>query len=476
MPDCPGCGEEFSLQQNFCRHCGEDVSEFVRSSTESGGSAPGADRSGPTPEQRVEQAAGSFSETVLTRDDRLNDHRIVDYLSPTERLEYLFWHQYKGLRISYTDGSEETPHHDSTTDGNRFLLVSDRRVCYVAGLDSHDEHRVFGYDELTDVEPTSNLFTQWLTLVDDSGVRYRFAETGTHASDIEPAAEYIQERIDESESARTPRRAAEQHAEGSPTERTQKQASQQRAEQSPAEPHAEQSPAEEPRRPSSEPHAEQSATEQQAKQSTADRHAEQSTAEQRETDAGSRSRPGLEPALVSHVRRGRSLRETIEDSRQEIQRLHDEIDSLRSGLERADGLVDDGEFETAERRLTELASRLETARETASRYGLDDLQTEVSRLEQRRQNRLAELEDRQRRYRPLRDEAKSIRSSLDHTQTLVDRGELEKAESRLTALQSDLSMAIDAASQYQFDDLEDELTTLEQRCEDSLGEITDRGE
>ena len=116
-------------------------------------------------------------------------------LNPGEHLEYLLWHQSKGLRIIHPNGEEETPHHNSTT-GCRFLLITDQRLCYLAGLENRDVQQSFGYDQLTDVEVTDNTFTFWITFTTTDGTKYRFAETGTHWEDVEPAAVYIQEQIE----------------------------------------------------------------------------------------------------------------------------------------------------------------------------------------------------------------------------------------------------------------------------------------
>lgn len=150
----------------------------------------------PTPEERVQQAKGSFSKKALTKQSgRLSEQRVVDYLNPGEHLEYLLWHQSKGLRIIHPNGEEETPHHNSTT-GCRFLLITDQRLCYLAGLENRDVQQNFGYYQLTDVEATDNTLTQWITFTTTDGTKYRFAETGTHWEDVEPAAVYIQEQIE----------------------------------------------------------------------------------------------------------------------------------------------------------------------------------------------------------------------------------------------------------------------------------------
>jgi len=143
-----------------------------------------------SPQQIVQNANGSFSTKVLTKTrGRLVDQPLIDYLSPHEKLEYVFWHRNKGFRITYPDGSEETPHHD-TSQGARFLLVTDSRICYVAGLDNQDESMTFTYDEIDAViEPTTLRKNLKFTTVD--GTDYKFSEIGTHADDVSSAIKYI---------------------------------------------------------------------------------------------------------------------------------------------------------------------------------------------------------------------------------------------------------------------------------------------
>lgn len=160
---------------------------------------PSGSGRGPTPSERVARAEGSFSESTLTKtggliDTRLYEGPVVDRLDPDEHLAYLFVHQNKGLRVFHPDGDEETPHH-STAGGYNYLLVTDRRLCYVAGLDSSDETRRFPYHELTDVAATTGTFRWWLEFTTRDGTRYRFAETGNRSQDVGPAADYVRERI-----------------------------------------------------------------------------------------------------------------------------------------------------------------------------------------------------------------------------------------------------------------------------------------
>jgi outer membrane protein assembly factor BamB/serine/threonine protein kinase len=86
----------------------------------------------------------------------------------------------------------------------------------------------------------------------------------------------------------------------------------------------------------------------------------------------------------------------VEETRQEVhhQRLQEEVESLRSDLEHANTLADEGDREEAQERLVDLEARLLSAKETATQHNFDDLHDEITVLEQRREERLIELTER----------------------------------------------------------------------------------
>lgn len=159
---------------------------------------PMYDKSGETnktPKQIVDSASGSFSKKVLTKTrGRLSDQKLIDYLSPGENLEFVFWHRAKGFRITKPDGTEETPHH-SYSEGARFLMITDRRIIYVAGLDDYDESQYFPYEEVVEVYQKSTLTTSFIFFKTTDGDLYKFCETGDHSSDVSSAVLYIDSSI-----------------------------------------------------------------------------------------------------------------------------------------------------------------------------------------------------------------------------------------------------------------------------------------
>jgi soluble cytochrome b562 len=80
----------------------------------------------------------------------------------------------------------------------------------------------------------------------------------------------------------------------------------------------------------------------------------------------------------------------VERARQEVhrQRLQEKVESLRSDLDHADTLADEGDLENAKERLEDLDPHLTAAKRTATQRDLDNLQGEIAKLERRREERL----------------------------------------------------------------------------------------
>ncbi len=157
------------------------------------------DSSNLTLSDRVELAEGTFSEKLLKKTTgRLSDKPLVEYLDEDEHLAFVLYHHMKGLRTIPPNGPEQTSDHLSISNsraGSRYLLITDKRICYVAGFDSHDEVQNFDCDQLIDVSAESGIFTHQLTFTTTYGTSYRFADSGHHASDIEDILQYIKDRI-----------------------------------------------------------------------------------------------------------------------------------------------------------------------------------------------------------------------------------------------------------------------------------------
>jgi tetratricopeptide (TPR) repeat protein len=147
----------------------------------------------------AEQASGDVSSTRLTTTGDGSGHTpLIERIRPGERLNYIFEHSNKGVRVIETDGSERTPHHGGERYP-RILLITDRRLCYIAEDGSY-EHS-FEYDELSGVQYKQRTGVPCIQWQRRSGTSYRFACGGVNHDLTKGTVRYIESMI-ESENTR----------------------------------------------------------------------------------------------------------------------------------------------------------------------------------------------------------------------------------------------------------------------------------
>lgn len=139
----------------------------------------------------AEMAAGSFSARLLTGNSgELFDKDLIEYIDEGEKLEFVFKIPRKGFRIASSEGTEESQH-DALEAGSCFLLISDQRILYIAGVDDHDETQSIKYDRISDVTTSTESTSPNLQFTNVDGTKYKFVGVRDHTSDLEPAAKYI---------------------------------------------------------------------------------------------------------------------------------------------------------------------------------------------------------------------------------------------------------------------------------------------
>ena len=147
-------------------------------------------------------------------------------------------------------------------------------------------------------------------------------------------------------------------------------------------------------------------------------------------------------------------------------KLSDDVESIRATIEHGDARKSQAELE-------ELASDIESAKRTAEEYNLDNIFDEIISLEKHRQKILDKIEQKKNRHR-LQDELDTLRSKFEQADALAEQKEFKKAKTTLDELASNIKSVKETATQYNFDDLHQELTTLEQQRENRLKDVTER--
>jgi tRNA A-37 threonylcarbamoyl transferase component Bud32 len=153
------------------------------------------------PEQSAEETAqsarGGFKPKHISQAKSVNTP-IIQRLNEDEQVQYLFQNPAKGFRIFEPNGEERTPHHSWTSAGERFLVLTDQRILYIAGKEKYDKEdriREFNYNNITEVDANWGVINSYIKFTTIEGREFKFADAGSRADDIEDAAEYVRERM-----------------------------------------------------------------------------------------------------------------------------------------------------------------------------------------------------------------------------------------------------------------------------------------
>jgi len=153
------------------------------------------------------RATGTVSERRLTEKRRalnlwLFDDPPVAYLEPDEQPEFLLRHTNKGLKVTDPGGSSQRLD-TRLSAGEKYLLVTDQRLVYLAGsLLSDDTLRSFRYEDLESVEADAGFTGGKLRFRDRDGVEYVFptamflgAGLSLQSGELRRASEYVDSQI-----------------------------------------------------------------------------------------------------------------------------------------------------------------------------------------------------------------------------------------------------------------------------------------
>lgn len=144
-----------------------------------------------------EEAIGSFEANVLTTNDgALFEKELYEYVPDEETLQFVFEPPRRGFTIAESGGSATPFHDDPFAAGSSFLLITDQRILYVAGVDDHDKVVSLPFADIDDVTATVNASSHTLSISTRGGKRYEIDGLRNHPSDIEPAANYINGRFE----------------------------------------------------------------------------------------------------------------------------------------------------------------------------------------------------------------------------------------------------------------------------------------
>lgn len=143
----------------------------------------------------AKSATGNVTQKHLTKSSGvistyLYDGPLIRHLEDNEQPEYVFSNGTKGYRIAEPDGNERTPHHTGS-EGKRYLLVTDQRLLYVAGVQDGDETIVSEYSDINKIQAWGESNIRFETT---DGRIYGFTQVGSTES-VDRAVEYVSEKL-----------------------------------------------------------------------------------------------------------------------------------------------------------------------------------------------------------------------------------------------------------------------------------------
>lgn len=150
------------------------------------------------PEKLIERADGDIELKHLTEtggriQSWLYDDPIIEYLDKEEQPEYIFTDVNNGLQYRYPDGTEGEFDGNSAS-GAYFLMITDRRIFYVAGSKGGDTTLEWDYESIEAVDSDSGWVTTKLNFTNTDGVDHAFNVTAETVQK-EEAMEYIRQKI-----------------------------------------------------------------------------------------------------------------------------------------------------------------------------------------------------------------------------------------------------------------------------------------
>ncbi|TKR25884.1 PH domain-containing protein [Natronomonas salsuginis] len=182
MPHCPNCGEGFSTQQNFCRECGEDVSEIVENSDTSS-QKEATDKSG------MGRGAYVTDTRIKKVESVLDDDETVHYLTRGSTVDVEG--SSAGTSLFGDDRSRK-----SGTKGYVRAAITDKRVAVKIPQWLGSDERSIPYDSITSVDLDTGLVNKRISL-QTPGQTYHIEVHEPGKDECRDAVRFIREKISE---------------------------------------------------------------------------------------------------------------------------------------------------------------------------------------------------------------------------------------------------------------------------------------
>lgn len=184
MPHCPSCGETISTQQNFCRECGEDVSNI-------GGKEGVTSREERTDRNGIERGAYVTSARLEKIESVLDEDETVHYLTRGSTVDV------EGSSAGNSLFGDNRSRKSGTRGYVRAAITDTRVVVKVPQWLGSDERSV-PYSSITSVDLDTGLVNKRLSL-QTPGQTYHIEVHEPNKDEVRNAVKFIRNKITESQ-------------------------------------------------------------------------------------------------------------------------------------------------------------------------------------------------------------------------------------------------------------------------------------
>lgn len=182
MPHCPGCGNEFSVGQNFCRDCGEDLSAY--------GSATERTHDGDGEQTHLD---GQPRGTWVTRK---RVQKVAALLDDDETVHYMW----RGGTIDVEGSGAGQSIFGNDRDRKSsfkgiFTAVTDKRIVIAIPQFLGDDERHIPYFSVTSVDLDTGLVNRRVS-IQTKGQTYHVQAQGPSKDELRDAMRFIREQVE----------------------------------------------------------------------------------------------------------------------------------------------------------------------------------------------------------------------------------------------------------------------------------------
>jgi len=176
----------------------------------------------------------------------------------------------------------------------------------------------------------------------------------------------------------------------------------------------------------------------------------------------------LSDLLSEYEQRRSSLSSKLDEYVESYQNIVDQVDSIQSELNNISAVINREKLDVAEEVESSLQSQITSAEFWADTYAFQDLEEKIKKIKKGRYKKLVDNIERKKRQverQQLQTKLKSLHSKLEHISAIFEEGNVDRAEKKLKEVEVDTERAKKTADEYEFKDLQNNLTSIQSDIE-----------